>query len=178
MAMLQTFDAHVSPAELAASVAEHGYANSEGLLDSSATTALSEQLAPHLNATDLGDPDPFFGDKTKRFGALLSRCPLTQDLLTHQLILNTADRVLGPYCVRYQVNFTGAMHLTPGRLRRQCIATQASTPSKIQHLHLRWPRCGPQPISLWKMEPLELYQGAISGTMGGNPLIPRLCRLR
>ena len=114
MAMLQTFNAHVSPDELAASVAEHGYAIIEGLLDSSTITALSEQLAPHLNATDLGDPDPFFGDKTKRFGALLSRCPLTQELLTHQLILDTADRVLGPYCVQYQVNFTGAMHLTPG----------------------------------------------------------------
>ena len=41
MAMLQTFDAHVSPDELAASVAEPGYAIIEGLLDSSATTALS-----------------------------------------------------------------------------------------------------------------------------------------
>ena len=114
MAMLQTFNAHVSPDELAASVAEHGYAIIEGLLDSSTITALSEQLAPHLNATDLGHPDRFFADKTKRLGALLSRSHLTQDLLTHQLIRDTADRVLGPYCVRDQVNFTGARHLTPG----------------------------------------------------------------
>ena len=114
MAALQTFDAYVSSDQLADSISDHGYAIVRNVLNKSTISALSDQLAPHLKAANLGDPDPFFGDKTKRFGALLSRCPLTQDLLTHRLILDTADRVLGPYCVQYQVNFTGAMHLTPG----------------------------------------------------------------
>ena len=114
MTGLQTFDAHVSSDQLADSISDHGYAIVRNVLNKSTISALSAQLAPHLKAVNLGDPDPFFGDKTKRFGALLSRCPLTQDLLTHRLILDTADRVLGPYCVQYQVNFTGAMHLTPG----------------------------------------------------------------
>jgi len=114
MTALQTFDAYVSSDQLADSISDHGYAIVRNVLNKSTISALSDQLAPHLKAANLGDPDPFFGDKTKRFGALLSRCPLTQDLLRHRLILDTADRVLGPYCVQYQVNFTGAMHLTPG----------------------------------------------------------------
>ena len=114
MTILQAFDADVSPDQLAASIAEHGYAIVQDLLDEATIAELSDQLVPHLNAVNLGDPDPFFGHRTKRFGALLSRCPITQDMLTHWLILGTADRVLGPYCVQYQVNFTGAMHLAPG----------------------------------------------------------------
>ena len=114
MAVLQTFGADVSSEAVAASVADHGYAIVRDLLDDVKLATLSEQLAPHLDAVDLGDPDPFFGHKTKRFGALLSRCPITREMLTHQLILGTADLVLGPHCVRYQLNYTGVMHLAPG----------------------------------------------------------------
>ena len=114
MAILQAFDADVSPDQVAASIADQGYAIVQDLLDAATIATLTDQLVPHLNAVDLGDPDPFFGHRTKRFGALLSRCPLTRDMLTHRLILDTADSVLGPHCVQYQLNFTGVMHLAPG----------------------------------------------------------------
>ena len=114
MAVLQTFGADVSSEVVAASVADHGYAIVRDLLDDVKLATLSEQLAPHLDAVGLGDPDPFFGHKTKRFGALLSRCPITREMLTHQLMLDTADLFLGPHCVRYQLNYTGVMHLAPG----------------------------------------------------------------
>ena len=85
-----------------------------GLLDPEALARLSGELTPHLEATELGDPDTFFGHKTKRFGALLSRCPMTRDMVVHPLLLAVVDRVLGPYCARYRIHYTGVMHVEPG----------------------------------------------------------------
>ena len=61
-----------------------------------------------------GDTDTFFGSRTKRFGALLSRCPTSRDMIVHPLVLAVTDRILGPYCARYQINYTGVMHIEPG----------------------------------------------------------------
>ena len=114
MAVLQTFGVDVSSKVVAASVTDYGYAIVRDILDDAQLGTLSDQLAPHLDSVDLGNPDPFFGHKTKRFGALLSRCPITREMLIHQLVLSTADLVLRPHCVRYQLNYTGVMHLAPG----------------------------------------------------------------
>ena len=54
MAVLQTFGADVSSEEVAASVADHGYAIVRDLLDDVKLATLSDQLAPHLDAVDLG----------------------------------------------------------------------------------------------------------------------------
>ena len=114
MTRLQAFDARVAAADVAASVAVYGYAIVHGLLDEATHATLVAELKPHLEAAATGDPDAFMGHKTKRFGALLSRCPITRDMVTHPLLLDTADRVLGPHCVRYQLNYTGAMDVGPG----------------------------------------------------------------
>ena len=110
MARLNTFDADVGADSLVAAIERDGYAIVRELLDPETRARLSGELAPHLEATDLGDPDAFMGHKTKRFGALLSRC----DMVVHPLVLEVADRVLGPYCARYQVHYTGVMHIEPG----------------------------------------------------------------
>ncbi len=114
MSDLQTFDKNVSATNIASSIYSHGYAIIHNVLNEAEISTLSQQLKPHLDAVDLGDPDPFFGHKTKRFGALLSRCPITREMVTHHLILAIADLFLGPHCVRYQLNYTGVMHLDPG----------------------------------------------------------------
>ena len=110
MADLQNFNANVSSEIIADSIKNYGYAIVQKLLDNKKIDTLTNQLTPHLEKVDLGDPDPFFG----RFGALLSRCPITREMLTHQLLINTANLVLGPHCVRYQLNYSGVMHLAPG----------------------------------------------------------------
>lgn len=114
MATLNTFDADVGADTLVAAIEQDGYAIVRELLDPETLARLSDELTPHLEATDLGDPDAFMGHKTKRFGALLSRCPTSRDMVVHPLVLEIADRVLGPYCARYQVNYTGVMHVEPG----------------------------------------------------------------
>lgn len=113
MADLQDFDADVSADRLTEAITSDGYAIVRDLLAEDARARLAGELAPQLDAA-LGGSDPFMGAKTKRFGALLSRCPTTRDMVTYPLVLETADRVLGPYCARYRINYTGVMHIEPG----------------------------------------------------------------
>lgn len=56
----------------------------------------------------------FYGTRTKRFGRLLSRSPLTQKLVQHPLVLGISERVLGPWCDTIQLNLTQALALHPG----------------------------------------------------------------
>ena len=114
MAGLNSFDTGVGADPLVDAIERDGYAIVRELLDPGTVTRLAAELAPHLEATQTGDPDTFFGSRTKRFGALLSRCPTTRDMVVHPLVLAVADRVLGPYCARYQINYTGIMHIEPG----------------------------------------------------------------
>ena len=107
MARLNTFDADVGADSLAAAIKRDGYAIVRELLDPETLARLSGELTPHLEATELGDPDAFMGHKTKRFGALLSRCPTSRDMVVHPLVLEIADRIL------------------PGRIAR---ATRSITP--------------------------------------------------
>lgn len=94
MVSLRAFDADVSAELLAASILENGYAIVRRHLDDDILARLAGELRPHLDVTDVGDPDAFMGHKTKRFGALLSRCPTTRDMVTDRLVLETADRVV------------------------------------------------------------------------------------
>lgn len=56
----------------------------------------------------------FYGERTKRFGRLLSRSSSTQDLVMHPLILDICNSILGPWCDRMQLNLTQALALHPG----------------------------------------------------------------
>ena len=114
MARLNTFDADAGADSVAAAIERDGYAIVRELLDPETLARLTDDLAPHLEATALGDPDDFMGHRTKRFGALLSRCPTSRDMAVHPLVLGIADRVLGPYCARYRIHYTGVMHIEPG----------------------------------------------------------------
>lgn len=105
----------------------HGTAS----LDSMAETLLSEgylvvrNLAPELTAEAVdqlradietapaGHTD-FLGPRTKRLGGLLRRSAAVRELVIHPVVMALADRVLQPHCARYQLNFSGIMHLMPG----------------------------------------------------------------
>ncbi len=58
----------------------------------------------------------FYGERTKRFGRLLIRSPMIERLVLHREILALADRALGPWCDRFQLNLTQAIELHPGAL--------------------------------------------------------------
>ena len=56
----------------------------------------------------------FLGDRTKRLGGLLRRSAAAQEMAVHPMVMALADAVLQPNCVRYQLNYSGIMHLLPG----------------------------------------------------------------
>ena len=111
--MNNRFDANTSAEKIAASMRADGYAIVSGLLSSSARARLESELAPSLDATQTGQED-FMGQRTKRFGALIAKCPAARELVVHPLVLEVTEKVLGPYCARFQINYTGVMYIEPG----------------------------------------------------------------
>ena len=56
----------------------------------------------------------FSGLFTKRLNGMLEKLPATQVLALHPLVLAVVDRMLSPYCARFQLNFDGIMQVCPG----------------------------------------------------------------
>ena len=74
---------------------------------------IERDLAPALARVDTNNTE-FSGHKTKRFNGILSQIPSTLALVQHPSILAALEQVLLPYCVRFQLNYDGIMHLMPG----------------------------------------------------------------
>jgi ectoine hydroxylase-related dioxygenase (phytanoyl-CoA dioxygenase family) len=113
MTMLNTFPATASAEEIVASMEVESYAIVHGVLDDERLAALRDELAPYLDVASSGN-EALTGFRTKRFGALLAKIPSSRAIATHPLVLSVAERLLGPYCARFQLNYTGIMHLEPG----------------------------------------------------------------
>jgi len=115
MTNTQRFDRDASIDDISAALEMEGYAIIERVLDDESLTRLHSELKPHLDATETGS-EAFMGYKTKRFGALMARCPMAREMVTHPTVIGVAEQVLGPYCARLQINYTGVMYLEPGEV--------------------------------------------------------------
>ena len=113
MARSNRFPRTASAEEVAASIEEDGYAIVHDMLAPDGLGRLRDQLAPLVDST-LAGHEAFMGAKTKRFGALLGRCEESRTMALDPLLLGIVEMVLGPYCARFQLNYTGVMHLMPG----------------------------------------------------------------
>ncbi len=112
MAQLVLHAPDTSLDDLAAALDRDGYVVIEH-----AATELAAEAYGDLIADIEGSPNghnDFLGSRTKRLGGLLRRSAAVQQLAIHPLVMGLADRVLQPYCARYQLNFSGIMHLLPG----------------------------------------------------------------
>jgi ectoine hydroxylase-related dioxygenase (phytanoyl-CoA dioxygenase family) len=98
--------------ELACAIARDGYVIIEGAAPELTSQAYAA-LITDVEAAPLGHT-AFLGGGTKRLGGLLRRSPAVQQLAIHPLVMALADRILQPHCARYQLNFSGIMHLLPG----------------------------------------------------------------
>ncbi|MBS0284449.1 MAG: phytanoyl-CoA dioxygenase family protein [Proteobacteria bacterium] len=58
----------------------------------------------------------FYGERTKRFGSLLTRAPAIERLVMHPLILELVEQMLLPWCERIALNLTQAIEIQPGAL--------------------------------------------------------------
>jgi hypothetical protein len=91
---------------IAEALLDDGYVIVERLEPDLTDRALAE-LSADIDAAPTGHTD-FLGDRTKRLGGLLRRSAAAQEMAVHP------DAVLQPHCARYQLNYSGIMHLLPG----------------------------------------------------------------
>jgi hypothetical protein len=76
---------------------------------------VAAELDRHFDGTPFCTGD-FYGERTKRFGRLLTRSPSMRELVMNPVILAVAQRFLGPHCDVIQLNVTQAIEIHPGAL--------------------------------------------------------------
>src|SRR3546814_7644106 len=89
-----------------------GYCILRGALDPSAIEALAADLAPSFALTPMCQ-GVFYGNRTRRFGALLRRSPRAEALVRHPVVLEIAEAMLLPWCERIALNLTQAVEIHP-----------------------------------------------------------------
>ena len=81
--------------------------------------ALIAGIAMDLDACFAATPlcqGAFYGERTKRFGSLLTRSPAIERLAMHPLVLEIVEQMLLPWCERIALNLTQAIEIHPGAL--------------------------------------------------------------
>jgi ectoine hydroxylase-related dioxygenase (phytanoyl-CoA dioxygenase family) len=100
-------------AERTARLERDGWCVVERALDPRVLKEVEQELETDFAATALGT-GPFYGERTRRFGALLRRSKAAEQLVMHRLMLGIAEQVLGPWCDRIALNLTQAIEILPG----------------------------------------------------------------
>lgn len=90
-----------------------GYCVIPAVLPKAAIAALDRDLEADFAQTPFCTGG-FYGERTKRFGRLLLRSPLSAKIVQHELVLAIVRRVLSPWCDTIQLNLTQALALHPG----------------------------------------------------------------
>lgn len=99
----------------AAALYRDGWCTIDQALDPGVIRGLEIDLDPVFAATPLCQGD-FYGERTRRFGSLLARSPLSERLIMHPLVLAVADKILLPWCERINLNLTQAIEIHGGAL--------------------------------------------------------------
>ncbi|RIV80323.1 phytanoyl-CoA dioxygenase family protein [Pelagerythrobacter aerophilus] len=99
----------------AAALASYGWCTLDAALDPDLVVALKSDLEQRFAETPLCQ-GAFYGEHTKRFGSLLTRSPVAEQLVMHPLVLELAEKVLSPWCDRIALNLTQAIEIHPGAL--------------------------------------------------------------
>lgn len=90
-----------------------GYCVVRDLLPRRTIDLLHDDLGERLAHTPFSQGG-FHGALSRRCGSLLRRSAQTQRLVMHPLVLEIAERSLGPFCDCLQLNLTQAIQLHPG----------------------------------------------------------------
>lgn len=99
----------------AASLDRDGWCVLGRALDPAVLAGIERDLAPRFAATPPCQ-GPFYGERTRRFGALLTRAPAMAQLVMHPLVLAIVEEMLLPWCDRIALNLTQAIEIGPGAL--------------------------------------------------------------
>jgi ectoine hydroxylase-related dioxygenase (phytanoyl-CoA dioxygenase family) len=93
----------------------NGFCVIPGLVPADHVAALDADLAADFDATPFCE-GRFYGERTKRFGRLLSRSARAASLVQHALVLRIVEEVLSPWCDTIQLNLAQAIAVHPGAL--------------------------------------------------------------
>lgn len=96
---------------------DQGYCIIPDLIAATKVAALAGDLCGTFDATPASQ-GPFYGNDTRRFGALLKRSPHAAAFVQHALILDIVDRVLGPWCDHVALNLTQAIEIMPDAIEQ------------------------------------------------------------
>ncbi|MDT9598610.1 phytanoyl-CoA dioxygenase family protein [Sphingosinicella rhizophila] len=99
----------------AALLARNGYHVLRNALAPSILHRLQIDLAPSFALTPMCQ-GVFYGERTRRFGALLRRSRHAEALVMHPLVLAVVEQLLLPWCDRIALNLTQAVEIHPGAL--------------------------------------------------------------
>ena len=78
-----------------------------------AVAALNDDLEARFIATPFCEGG-FYGPRTKRFGSLLKRSAAAADFVQHPLILGIVQKLLEPWCDRFNLNLSQGIEIHPG----------------------------------------------------------------
>lgn len=104
--------ADATAAEVSAALLAHGAVIIERLVDDELCDRLMGELEPWWETTPPG-ADDFSGRKTRRTGALLSRCPSSVALVAHPLVLEVVDQTLWAKKTTFQLHLTQSIAIDP-----------------------------------------------------------------
>ena len=104
--------ADVTAAEVSAALRDHGTVIIEQLAGADLCDRVGAELEPWLAETPTGGDD-FSGRKTRRTGALLTRCPSSVEMVAHPLILDVVDRTLWSEKTTFQLHLTQSIAIGP-----------------------------------------------------------------
>ncbi|MDG2307558.1 MAG: phytanoyl-CoA dioxygenase family protein [Candidatus Binatia bacterium] len=99
---------------------EDGVVVVEGLLEPGLRDQINRDFDPYMANAALTTPDlndlsqAFYGDKTRRIGALPAKSRAFCDVLTNPLLLGVCDEILLPACSSYQMNVGQVLEVGPG----------------------------------------------------------------
>ena len=99
----------------AAALARDGWCVFGRAIEPAVIAGIEADLEPRFAATPLCQGD-FYGERTRRFGSLLTRSAAIERLAMHPLILEIVELMLLPWCERIALNLTQAIEIHPGAL--------------------------------------------------------------
>ena len=127
---------------LAEALREHGYAIARGIVPQATIARLDADLAEPFDATPFGQGS-FYGTRTKRFGRLLTRSRITQQLVLQPDIIGAVEALLLPHCDVIQLNVAQAIAVHPGSLQQMPHRDQEMwriVPAGVEYLvNVIWP---------------------------------------
>ncbi len=101
-----------TPDDVAAAIAEDGYAIVEHVVALAVLDRARAELEPFIEATPFG-PDDFTGRRTRRTGGLVARSKTCRELVMNPLVLGAVAKVLA-HVTTFQLHLTQVIAIGPG----------------------------------------------------------------